>query len=192
MKRAVVSVSNKTGVVDFCKGLVELGFEIVSTGGTAKTLREAGMEVTDVSQVTGFPECLEGRLKTLHPGVMGGILAKGTPAHAAKLQELHIEYVDLVVVNLYPFQSTVAKPGVTVEEAVENIDIGGPTMLRAAAKNRDRVTVIVDPADYKFVLGELEEHGDTCLKTRKRLARKVYVHTSGYDLAIAEAPVLWE
>ncbi len=185
MKRAIVSVSDKTGVVDFCRGLVDLGFQVVSTGGTAKALREAGVPATDVSQVTGFPECLEGRVKTLHPAVMAGMLAKGTPSHRKTLEDLHIDYVDLVAVNLYPFQATIARPGVTEEEAVENIDIGGPTMIRAAAKNHERVTVVVDPADYAPVLEELKANGDTSLATRKRLMVKVFAHTGAYDTAVA-------
>lgn len=142
MKRALVSVSDKTGVVEFARALTELDYEIVSTGGTAKTLKEAGVAVTGISDVTGFPEILEGRVKTLHPNVHGGILAKGTPEHMAVLAEHHITPIDLVVVNLYPFQATVAKPDVTLADAIENIDIGGPTMVRSAAKNHDRVGII--------------------------------------------------
>ncbi len=185
MKRAIVSVSDKTGVVDFCRGLVDLGFEVVSTGGTSRSLREAGVPVTDVSRVTGFPECLDGRVKTLHPKVLAGVLARGNEEDHRTLKELQIDYVDLVAVNLYPFQATVAKPGVTEAEAIENIDIGGPTMIRAAAKNSDRVTVVVDPADYGTVLDELKAHGETSAATKRRLMIKVFAMTGAYDSAVA-------
>lgn len=185
MKRAILSVSDKRGLVEFARGLAGLDFELVSTGGTAKALREAGLPVRDVSEITGFPECLEGRVKTLHPGVLAGVLAKGTPAHLDTLAGLGIAPVDLVVVNLYPFQATVARPDVTEEEAVENIDVGGPTMIRAAAKNADRVTVVVDPADYGPILQEIRAHGDTTPETRKSLRIKVFTHTAMYDAAIA-------
>jgi phosphoribosylaminoimidazolecarboxamide formyltransferase/IMP cyclohydrolase len=185
MKRAILSVSDKTGIVDFARGLVDLRFELLSTGGTARSLREAGVPVTDVSQVTGFPECLEGRVKTLHPAVLAGVLAKDTPEHQKTLQELGIGQVDLVAVNLYPFQATVAKAGVTEEEAIENIDIGGPTMIRAAAKNADRVTVVVDPSDYGAVLQELRDRGDTTQQTRRNLMIKVFAMTGSYDMAVA-------
>ena len=155
MKRAIISVSDKTGVVAFAKGLVELGYEVISTGGTARALREAGLNVVDVSDVTGFPECLDGRVKTLHPKVLAGVLARDTDEDANTLKSLDIQYIDLVAVNLYPFAATIAKPGVTEAEAIENIDIGGPTMIRAAAKNSDRVTVVVDPADYPVCVQEL-------------------------------------
>lgn len=182
-RRAILSVYDKRGVVDFARGLSELGFEIVSTGGTARVLRDASIEVLDVSAVTGFPECLDGRVKTLHPGVLAGVLA--ADKHVAELRELGIEQIELVAVNLYPFEETVARPMVTEEEAIENIDIGGPTMIRAAAKNADRVTVIVDPEDYTPVLEELREHGSTSLATRKRLRAKVFSLTAAYDAAIA-------
>ena len=143
-RRALLSVSDKTGIVDLARGLAGLGFELVSTGGTARALREAGLEVIDVSAVTGFPECLDGRVKTLHPGVLAGVLAQGTPEHRKTLGELQIREIDLVAVNLYPFQQTVARPDVTEAEAIENVDIGGPTMIRAAAKNWERVAVVVD------------------------------------------------
>jgi len=185
MKRALLSVSDKTGLVDFARGLVALDFELVSTGGTSRALREAGVAVTDVSDVTGFPECLEGRVKTLHPGVLAGVLAKGTPEHLKTLDELHIGRVDLVAVNLYPFQATVARHGVTEEDAIENIDVGGPTMIRAAAKNHERVTVLVDPADYGPVLEELRQGGDTTHATRRRLMIKVFAMTAAYDAAVA-------
>lgn len=185
MRRAIVSVSDKTGVVEFCRGLVEAGFEVVSTGGTARALREAGVQVREVSEITGFPECLEGRVKTLHPSVMAGILARNTPEDQQTLRELGIDPVDLVAVNLYPFQATVARPEVTPEEAIEQVDIGGPSMIRAAAKNHERVTVVVDPADYGEVLREIREQGDTSLVTRKRLMVKVFAHTALYDAAVA-------
>ena len=185
MKRAIVSVSDKTGVVDFCRGLVELGFEVVSTGGTSRSLREAGVAVTDVSQVTGFPECLDGRVKTLHPKVLAGVLARGNDEDRHTLKELQIDYVDLVAVNLYPFQATIARPGVTEAEAIENIDIGGPTMIRAAAKNADRVAVVVDPADYAGVLDEFRTNGATSAATRRRLMIKVFAMTGTYDTAVA-------
>jgi phosphoribosylaminoimidazolecarboxamide formyltransferase/IMP cyclohydrolase len=181
----VLSVSDKTGVVDFARGLAELGFELVSTGGTAKALREAGLAVVDVSDVTGFPECLDGRVKTLHPGVLAGVLARDTPEHDRTLADLGIARVDVVAVNLYPFAATIARPGVTEEEAVENIDIGGPTMIRAAAKNADRVTVVVDPADYAPVLDELRAGGDTTPATRRRLMARVFATTATYDAAVA-------
>jgi len=184
-RRAVLSVSDKTGVVEFAAGLAGLGFEIVSTGGTARALREAGVPVTEVSEVTRFPECLEGRVKTLHPGVLAGVLARPTEEHRRTLEELDIRPVDVVAVNLYPFAATVARPGVTYEEAVEQIDVGGPTMIRAAAKNHERVTVVVDPADYAAVLAELRERGDTSGQTRRRLMVKVFTMTAAYDAAIA-------
>lgn len=185
MKRAVISVSDKTGVVDFARGLVALGYQIISTGGTSKTLREEGLQVTDVSDITGFPECLEGRVKTLHPAVMAGILAKDTDDHRKTIADLGIEMIDIVAVNLYPFQATIAKAGVTEAEAIEKIDIGGPSMIRAAAKNSDRVTVIVDHADYKPVLDELAADGRTSDQTRRRLMVKVFAMTAAYDMAVA-------
>jgi len=185
MKRAIISVSDKTGVVAFAKGLVELGYEVISTGGTARALREAGLNVVDVSDVTGFPECLDGRVKTLHPKVLAGVLARDTDEDANTLKSLDIQYIDLVAVNLYPFAATIAKPGVTEAEAIENIDIGGPTMIRAAAKNSDRVTVVVDPADYPVILQELREKGCTSAETKRRLMIKVFAMTGAYDLSVA-------
>jgi phosphoribosylaminoimidazolecarboxamide formyltransferase/IMP cyclohydrolase len=185
MKRAILSVSDKTGLVDFARGLVDLGFEVVSTGGTSRALREAGVPVVDVSAITGFPECLDGRVKTLHPNVLAGVLARGNEEDAKTLESLGVRYVDLVAVNLYPFAATIAKPGVTEAEAIENIDIGGPTMIRAAAKNSDRVPVIVDPADYPVVLEELRATGTTSDATRRRLMVKVFAMTGTYDTAIA-------
>ena len=156
MKRALISVSDKTGIVDFAQKLVHLDYEIISTGGTAKTLRENGVAVINVSEVTGFPEILEGRVKTLDPHIHGAILAKDTPEHMAVLQEKNITPIDLVVVNLYPFQETIAKKDVTLEEAIENIDIGGPTMVRSSAKNYGRVAIVVNPKHYEAIIAELE------------------------------------
>lgn len=186
-KRALISVSDKSGVVEFAKSLNELGFEIISTGGTKKALEENGVPVTGVEDVTGFPEILEGRVKTLNPYIHGGLLAKfSEESHRKQLEEHNIQPIHLVCVNLYPFQQTIAKPNVTVEEAIENIDIGGPAMLRASAKNHEHVTVVVDPADYGTVLEELKEHGEVKPETRRRLAAKVFRHTAAYDALIAE------
>jgi phosphoribosylaminoimidazolecarboxamide formyltransferase/IMP cyclohydrolase len=184
--RAIVSVSDKTGVTDFAQGLAKLGFEIFSTGGTKKALAEAGVPVKSVSDITGFPEILDGRVKTLHPMVHGGILARrDLPAHMAELAKNKIETIDLVAVNLYPFVQTVSKEGVSLEEALENIDIGGPTMIRAAAKNFPSVIVVVDPADYPLVLEKLKK-GDLPLAERKRLAQKAFQHVAVYDTAISQ------
>ncbi len=186
VKRALISVSDKTGVVEFAKGLAELGVTILSTGGTARALREAGLSVTDVSEVTGFPEMMDGRVKTLHPKIHGALLAlRDNPAHVQALQQHGITPIDMVVVNLYPFQQTVAQPNVTEEEAIENIDIGGPSMIRSAAKNFRSVVVIVDPNDYAEVLRELRElRGTISEATRRKLAVKAFAHTSAYDAAI--------
>ena len=166
------------------RGLVELGFQILSTGGTARSLREAGLPVTDVAEITGFPEMMDGRVKTLHPAIHGGILARrDKPEHLQAIESQNIGAIDLVCVNLYPFEQTVAKPDVTDEEAIENIDIGGPSMVRSAAKNFAAVTVVVDPTDYDRVLEELAQ-GDTQLQTRRALATKAFAHTSAYDAAI--------
>ncbi|MBS4209582.1 bifunctional phosphoribosylaminoimidazolecarboxamide formyltransferase/IMP cyclohydrolase [Bacillus sp. FJAT-50079] len=187
MKRALISVSDKTGVVEFTKELVALGFEILSTGGTKKTLEENGVSVKAVDEVTGFPEILEGRVKTLHPFIHGGLLAKRDDAgHMAQLDEQGIKPIDLVCVNLYPFQQTIAKPDVTAEDAIENIDIGGPAMLRASAKNHDHLTVVVDAADYRKVLEELRTDGEVSKTTKRWLAAKVFRHTAAYDAQIAE------
>ncbi|MCX7912340.1 MAG: bifunctional phosphoribosylaminoimidazolecarboxamide formyltransferase/IMP cyclohydrolase [Dehalococcoidales bacterium] len=184
--RAIISVSDKTGVVDFARGLSRLGYEIFSTGNTKKALTEAGVPVKSVSDITGFPEILDGRVKTLHPMVHGGILARrDLPHHMKELKEKKIEPIDLVAVNLYPFVQTVAKEGVTLEDALENIDIGGPTMIRAAAKNFPAVIVVVDPGDYAAVLDKLEKKNLT-LEDRKRLAQKAFQHTAIYDTAIAQ------
>lgn len=184
--RALISVSDKAGLLELAKSLTELGIEIVSTGGTASLLSQAGLPVINVSDVTGFPECLDGRVKTLHPKIHGGILnIRSNPEHQARIRELDITPIDLVIINLYPFRQTVIKPGVSQEECIENIDIGGPSMLRAAAKNHHDVTVLVDPADYPAVLDQIREQGDTTLATRFRLARKVFEHTAAYDALIA-------
>lgn len=187
IKRALISVSDKTGLVEFAKALSDLGVEIISTGGTAKVLSDAGIKVTNISDVTGFPEMMEGRVKTLHPKVHGGILADRTkPEHLQEAKEHEIQLIDLVVVNLYPFAKTVAKPDVTLEEAIENIDIGGPSMVRSAAKNFLSVTVIVDPQDYERVLEEMQKYGgETSYETRARLAAKAFTHTASYDSMIS-------
>ncbi len=183
---ALLSTSDKRGLVSFAQGISALGFEIVSTGGTARALREAGVCVCDVSQITGFPEMMDGRVKTLHPKIHGGILAlRDNPEHMRQMREAGIRPIDLVAVNLYPFAQTVAREGVTEEEAVEQIDIGGPCLVRAAAKNFRFVTVIVDPADYDAVLEEMRARGgETTLATRRRLAAKAFAHTAEYDATI--------
>ncbi|WP_318506040.1 bifunctional phosphoribosylaminoimidazolecarboxamide formyltransferase/IMP cyclohydrolase [Bacillus sp. T3] len=186
-KRALISVSDKQGIAEFAKGLSELGYELISTGGTKKALQEAGIPVIGVSDVTGFPEILEGRVKTLNPLIHGGLLAKFDSAeHQQQLEEHGINPIELVIVNLYPFQQTIAKPDVTVDDAIENIDIGGPTMLRASAKNHQYVTVVVDPEDYPRVLTELNLSGQVQQATRRKLAAKVFRHTAAYDAMIAE------
>ena len=185
-KRALLSVSDKTGLVDFAKNLTAAGYELISTGGTAKALRDAGLTVADISDITGFPEMLDGRVKTLHPKVHGGLLfLRDNEEHCKQAAKHGIEPIDLVVVNLYPFEQTISKPGVTLEHAIENIDIGGPSMLRSAAKNYRSVTVITDPADYAVVAGEISAQGDTTLATRERLAAKVFRTTGYYDALIA-------
>jgi len=187
VKRALISVSDKTGIVEFASALAKAGVEIISTGGTKTLLEQNGVPVIGISDVTGFPEILDGRVKTLHPAVHSGLLAiRDSEAHRRQMQELGLGYIDLVVVNLYPFAATIAKPDVTYEEAIENIDIGGPTMLRSAAKNHAFVTVVVDAADYETVLEEIRQSGDTTLETRKRLAAKVFRHTAAYDALISE------
>ena len=185
--RALVSVSDKTGIVDFTKELAALGIEIISTGGTYNKLKEAGVPAIEISELTGFPECLEGRVKTLHPIVHAGLLAmKSKPEHMKQLADLKIQTIDMAVVNLYPFKATILKEGVTREEAIENIDIGGPTMLRSAAKNYQDVTVVVDPRDYEKVLRELKEKKEVSLDTKFYLMQKVFMHTSHYDTMIAD------
>ncbi|MBM7553409.1 bifunctional phosphoribosylaminoimidazolecarboxamide formyltransferase/IMP cyclohydrolase [Thalassobacillus pellis] len=184
-KRALLSVSNKTGLTDFAKDLTSLGYELVSTGGTKRALEEAGLDVLSVSEVTKFPEIMDGRVKTLHPAVHSALLAKrDNDTHMDQLRKLELDAIDMVVVNLYPFKETIAKPDVTEEDAIENIDIGGPTMLRAAAKNFKDVTVLVDPEDYTTVTDALK-NGELSMEVRKRLAAKVYRHTANYDAMIA-------
>jgi len=182
--RALISVSDKKGILDLGKRLAKLGVEILSTGGTARALREAQVPVRDVSDFTGFPEMLDGRVKTLHPRVHGGILGRATEEHRQQMREHGIDAIDLVVVNLYPFRETVAR-GASFEDVIENIDIGGPAMVRSAAKNHERVTVVVDPADYDRVLGEIEAHGEIPQSLRFELCRKAFAHTAAYDGAIA-------
>ncbi len=185
MKRALISVSNKEGVVDFAKGLEKLGYEIISTGGTYKILQESGVKVLKVADVTGFPEILDGRVKTLHPKIHGGILARRIPEHLEQIEANQIKPIDIVAVNLYPFRETVSKPGVSVEEAIENIDIGGPSMVRSAAKNHEDVIVIVKPEFYWPVLKELETEGDISKTMRLKLALEAFSHTSAYDAMIS-------
>ncbi|MEI6547822.1 MAG: bifunctional phosphoribosylaminoimidazolecarboxamide formyltransferase/IMP cyclohydrolase, partial [Burkholderiales bacterium] len=186
IKQALISVSDKTGVVELATQLTALGVGLLSTGGTAKLLREAGLSVTEVSDYTGFPEMLDGRVKTLHPKVHGGLLARrDLPEHMQALAHHGIGTIDLLVVNLYPFAQTVSRLDCTLTDAIENIDIGGPAMLRAAAKNHSGVAVVVDPADYRQVLAEIHDHGAVSDTTRFELARKVFAHTAQYDGAIA-------
>ncbi len=187
IERAVISVTDKTGIVEFSRRLDKMGVEILSTGGTAKVIREGGVKVKDISEYTGFPEMLDGRVKTLHPKVHGGLLGvRSNPEHVKMMKTHGISNIDLIIVNLYQFEKTVAKEGVTLEEAIENIDIGGPAMLRSSAKNFKDVTVIVDPADYELVLKEMNENnGSTTLKTRFYLAKKVFSLTHKYDGAIS-------
>ncbi|MHB1127566.1 MAG: bifunctional phosphoribosylaminoimidazolecarboxamide formyltransferase/IMP cyclohydrolase [Bacillota bacterium] len=184
-KRALISVSDKTGVVEFARGLTQLGFEIVSTGGTYKSLTEQGVEATYVTKVTGFPEILDGRVKTLHPMIHGGILARRTAQHLEELEANQITPIDLVAVNLYPFRQTIEKPGVTLEEAIENIDIGGPTMVRAAAKNYESVVIVVNPGRYGEILDQLRENGTVNAEMRLHLAVEAFTHTAEYDRMIS-------
>jgi phosphoribosylaminoimidazolecarboxamide formyltransferase / IMP cyclohydrolase len=186
MQRALISVFDKTGLVPFAKILAERGIELLSTGGTARALREAGLTVTDLSDYTGFPEMLDGRVKTLHPKVHGGLLyLRGNPGHQTAVQEHGIQAIDLLVVNLYPFEQIISRPGVTLEDAIENIDIGGPAMLRSAAKNHESVAVIMDPNDYREVAAQIQANGQTSLDLRRTLAMRVFARTSAYDAAIA-------
>ncbi|MBP3497523.1 MAG: bifunctional phosphoribosylaminoimidazolecarboxamide formyltransferase/IMP cyclohydrolase [Alistipes sp.] len=186
MKRALVSVSDKSGLVEFVKGLESLGWQIIATGGTQRLLEQQGVKTIGISEVTGFPEICDGRVKTLHPKVHGGLLARrDEESHLAALRENGIEFIDLVCVNLYPFRQTIANPDVTMEDAIENIDIGGPSMLRSAAKNYRDVTVVCDPADYAAVLAEIAEGGNTKVETRLALSAKAYTHTAQYDSCIA-------
>ena len=184
--RALISVSDKTGIIEFAKALNELGVKIISTGGTLTRLVDNGIEAISVSDVTGFPECLDGRVKTLHPSVHGGILAmRDKEEHMKQIQDLNIETIDIVAINLYPFKETILKPNVSLEDAIENIDIGGPTMLRSAAKNHKDVVVICDPSDYASVISELKENGSISYETKYKLALKVFEHTAAYDALIA-------
>lgn len=184
--KALISVSDKTGVVEFAKGLVAFGWEILSTSGTMKLLKESGVPVTSVSDVTGFPEICDGRVKTLHPKIHGALLARrDIPEHMKELKDNDIDTIDLVCVNLYPFRETIAKPDVTMEDAVEHIDIGGPSMLRSAAKNWESVTVVCNPADYETILSEIKADGNTTRETRLKLSAKAYTHTAEYDMAIS-------
>ncbi|OGR16552.1 MAG: IMP cyclohydrolase [Desulfobacterales bacterium GWB2_56_26] len=186
IERALISLTDKSGIEGFAKELAGLGIELLSTGGTAKKLREAGLAVKDVSDFTGFPEMLDGRVKTLHPKVHGGILnQRANPEHQRQCAENGLKNIDLIAVNLYAFEKTVADPRCSLADAIENIDIGGPTLLRAAAKNFHDVTVIVDPADYPQVIQEIKETGNTTLKTRFMLMKKVYALTAAYDTAIS-------
>src|SRR5215204_6528004 len=189
VRRALISVSDKTGLREFASALVnEFKIQLISTGGTAKVLRDAGLPVTDVAEVTGFPEMMDGRVKTLHPMVHGGLLAlRDNPEHSAAMERHGIRPIDLLCVNLYPFEETIRKPGVTFEEAVENIDIGGPAMVRSAAKNHRFVLVVTSPDRYEKVLGDLREHGGSCCgKHRLKQAQRAFAHTAEYDALIAQ------
>lgn len=183
---ALLSVSDKTDVLNFAKQLVGLGFDLIASGGTAKSIRDSGLPVQDVSDITNAPEMLGGRVKTLHPAVHGGILARLSDSDRADMKLQNYDYIQVVVCNLYPFVDTVSKPNVTVADAVENIDIGGVTLLRAAAKNHARVTVVCDPRDYSNVISEMQTHGDTTERTRQTLALKAFTHTAQYDDAISD------
>src|SRR5688500_17085033 len=188
VKRALISVSDKTGLLEFARSLHDdFGVELISTGGTAKFLRENKLPVTDVADVTGFPEMMDGRVKTLHPKIHGGLLAlRDNPEHAAAMKQHGIKPIDLVCINLYPFEKTVRKPGVTFDEAIENIDIGGPSMIRSAAKNHRYVLVVTSPERYEKVIGDLQEHnGACCGKHRLKQARRAFAHTAAYDAKIA-------
>ena len=187
IKRAILSVSDKTGIVELARRLADKGVTLLSTGGTMKAIAAAGIPVTGVSDVTGFPECLDGRVKTLHPMIHAGLLAvRSNPEHMKQIEALGVEPIDMVIINLYPFRATIEKPGVTFEDAIENIDIGGPTMLRAAAKNAQDVVVVIDPADYDRVMDEFEATGDVSLKTKRYLQYKVFEHTAQYDCMIQQ------
>lgn len=187
IKRALISVSDKKGIIEFARRISESGIEILSTGGTAKTLSGADIPVTSVDSYTGFPEIMDGRVKTLHPKIHGAILAvRDNPKHLEQMRVNGIEPIDLVVVNLYPFKKTIENPASTVEEAIENIDIGGPSMVRSAAKNHKYIAVVVDPQDYDSVIAEIESEGSISLETRKKLAVKAFCHTADYDASISE------
>jgi phosphoribosylaminoimidazolecarboxamide formyltransferase/IMP cyclohydrolase len=186
-KRALISLTDKTGIIEFAKILTENGYEIISTGGTEKFLKDGGISVINISDVTGFPECLDGRVKTLHPNIHAGILAmRGNPDHMAQLEKLNIGTIDMIVVNLYPFEQTIKKePPVSFEEAIENIDIGGPAMLRSSAKNWQDVAVITDPRDYDRIAEQIKNGGTVDNNTKLELAYKVFKQTSEYDTMIA-------
>ena len=184
MPTALFSVSDKTGLVEFARGLHALGWDFLASGGTARALRDAGLPVTDVAAYTGSPEILGGRVKTLHPAVAGGILARSTETDAADLEKIHARYIDLVVCNLYPFQQAIRREDATLADAVENIDIGGVTLIRSAAKNFARVTVLTAPEDYPTVLAELQARNAVSAETRRALANKAFAHTAAYDAAI--------
>jgi len=186
--RALISVSNKKGIAEFANVLHTMGIEILSTGGTAKTLRDSGIAVKDVSEHTGFPEMLDGRVKTLHPKIHGGLLSRrDNPKDMEEIRKHGIDTIDMVVVNLYPFEETISRAGVSFAEAIENIDIGGPAMLRSASKNFQDVAVIVDPSDYENIINEMQKmNGDLSYRTRLELAKKVFRHTSRYDAIIAD------
>lgn len=186
MHRALISVSDKTGLPELARALVQAGYQLISTGGTAQLLQKEGIAVTQVAEVTGFPEILDGRVKTLNPRIHGGILARHTPEHTQQLQEHDIDFIDMVVVNLYPFRATVAKARVSLEEAIENIDIGGPAMIRAAAKNYQAVTVVVRPEDYGVIINKLEQGTEISEAERLALATKAFQHTAAYDGVIAD------
>ena len=187
IKRALISVSNKKGVVEFARQLHEAGVEIISTGGTMKAIKEAGIPVTYVSDVTGFPEIMDGRVKTLNPYIHGGILAvRDNAEHVAQMEKHGIKGIDLVAVNLYPFKETIAKPDVTLAEAIENIDIGGPAMVRASAKNFKFVTIVTNPAKYNEVIAQIKENGGVDDHTRMELAQEAFAHTAAYDKMIQE------
>src|ERR1039457_2991608 len=189
IQRAILSVTDKTGLADFARKLASQGVELISTGGTAKLLRDSGIPVKDISDLTGFPEMLDGRVKTLHPQVHGGILhLRGNKEHVATVAEHGILPIDMVVVNLYAFEKTASKPGAHFEEIIENIDIGGPSMVRSAAKNFQDVAIVTSASDYDAIAGEMEQHGgELSLKTKWRLAQKAFATTSAYDTAIANA-----
>src|SRR5947207_4686221 len=189
VRRALLSVSDKTGLAEFARALhQDFKVELISTGGTAKFLRDLGLPVTDVAQVTGFPEMMDGRVKTLHPRIHGGLLAlRDHPDHVQSMREHGIQPIDLVCINLYPFRQTIERPGVTFDEAIENIDIGGPSMIRSAAKNHRFVLVVTSPTRYEKVLGDLREHkGSSCGKHRQKQALRAFAHTAAYDAKIAE------
>ena len=187
IKRALISVSNKEGVVEFARQLHEAGVEIISTGGTMKAIKEAGIPVTYVSDVTGFPEIMDGRVKTLNPYIHGGILAvRDNAEHVAQMEKHGIKGIDLVAVNLYPFKETIAKPDVTLAEAIENIDIGGPAMVRASAKNFKFVTIVTNPAKYNEVIAQIKKNGGVDDRTRMELVQEAFAHTAAYDTMIQD------